>query len=194
MKQSELIKQLSDEELKKQVILSQLFFFIAGIILSMLLFDKVSDRLSYFNWNLKEIYYYGVIPGLIIVGIDHLIMYIFPRKYYDDGGVNEKLFRNRTTVDILYITLIIAVSEEILFRGLVQTTFGYIFASVLFALMHIRYLTKPVLFISVLLISFYIGYLFELTGNLYVTITAHFIVDFLLGLLIRFQKRGVSNE
>src|SRR5699024_11474282 len=59
---------------------------------------------------------------------------------------------------------------ELLFRGVLQTTFGYIPASVIFALVHVRYLSKPVLLISVLLISFFIGYLFEVTGNLYVTI------------------------
>jgi len=194
MKQSELIKQMTDKELKKQVILSQLIFITIGIILSVFLFEKMSDWLLYFNWNPKEIFYYGVISGLIIVGIDLIIMYIFPERYYDDGGINEKLFKNLAIADIVGVTLIIAVSEEILFRGLVQTTFGYVFASVLFALMHIRYLKKPVLLISVLLISFYIGYLFELTGNLYVTITSHFTVDFLLGLFIRFQKRGAGNE
>jgi len=194
MKQNELIKQMTDKELKKQVILSQLIFITIGIILSIFLFEEMSDWLLYFNWNPKEIFYYGAISGLIIVGIDLIIMYIFPERYYDDGGINEKLFKNLSIADIFCVTLIIAVSEEILFRGLVQTTFGYVFASVLFALMHIRYLKKPVLLISVLLISFYIGYLFELTGNLYVTITSHFTVDFLLGLFIRFQKRGAGNE
>lgn len=194
MKQNELIKQMTDKELKKQVILSQLIFITIGIILSIFLFEEMSDWLLYFNWNPKEIFYYGVISGLIIVGIDLIIMYIFPERYYDDGGINEKLFKNLSIADIFCVTLIIAVSEEILFRGLVQTTFGYVFASVLFALMHIRYLKKPILLISVLLISFYIGYLFELTGNLYVTITSHFTVDFLLGLFIRFQKRGADNE
>lgn len=194
MKQNELIKQMTDKELKKQVILSQLIFITIGIILSIFLFEEMSDWLLYFNWNPKEVFYYGVISGLIIVSIDLIIMYIFPESYYDDGGINEKLFKNLSISDIFCVTLIIAVSEEILFRGVVQTTFGYVFASVLFALMHIRYLKKPVLLISVLLISFYIGYLFELTENLYVTITSHFTVDFLLGLFIRFQKRGAGNE
>src|SRR5699024_498053 len=194
MKQNELIKQMTDKELKKQVILSQLIFITIGIILSIFLFEEMSDWLLYFNWNPKEVFYYGVISGLIIVSIDLIIMYIFPGRYYDDGGINEKLFKNLSISDIFCVTLIIAVSEEILFRGVVQTTFWYVFTSVLFALMHIRYLKKPVLLISVLLISFYIGYLFELTGNLYVTITSHFTVDFLLGLFIRFQKRGAGNE
>lgn len=194
MKQSELIKQLSDKELKKQVILSQLIFIVVSIILSLFLFDRMVDWFLYFNWNPKEIFYYGLLPGLIIVSIDLIFMYVFPKRYYDDGGINEKIFKNRSIGDIFTITLIIAVSEELLFRGVVQTTFGYVFASVIFAFVHFRYFKKPILLISVLFISFYIGYMYELTGNLYVTISSHFIVDFLLGLLIRFQKRGVSNE
>ena len=72
-----------------------------------------------------------------------------------------------------------------LFRS---TTFGFVFASVLFAFVHYRYLRKPVLFISIVFVSFYLGFLFKLTENLLVTIVVHFIVDFLLGLIIRKQK------
>src|SRR5690625_1716793 len=111
MKQCELIKQMTDKELKKQVILSQLIFITIGIILSVFLFEKMSDWLLYFNWNPKEIFYYGVISGLIIVGIDLIIMYIFPERYYDDGGINEKLFKNLAIADIVGVTLIIR-SEE----------------------------------------------------------------------------------
>src|SRR5699024_8894166 len=169
MKQNELIKQMTDKELKKQVILSQLIFITIGIILSIFLCEEMSGWLLYVKWNPKEVYYYGAISGFILVSIALIIMYIFPLWYYDDVGINERLFINLSISDIFCVTLIIAVSEEILCRGVVQTTFGYVFASVLFARMHIRYLKKPVLLISVLLISFYIGYLFELTGNLYVT-------------------------
>lgn len=90
--------------------------------------------------------------------------------------------------------MLVAIAEELLFRGVIQTTFGYLISSTLFALIHFRYLKKPVLLISVLFVSFYIGYIFILTENLLVTITAHFVVDFTLGLVIRFQKRGAIYE
>ena len=86
------------------------------------------------------------------------------------------------------LSFTVAFAEELLFRGVLHTTFGYFIASTIFALAHFRYLTKPILFISILFVSFYIGYLFEITGNLVVTIAAHFIVDFLLGLFIRLQR------
>ncbi|UJL48116.1 CPBP family intramembrane metalloprotease [Virgibacillus sp. NKC19-16] len=190
MKQSEIIKMISDEELKKQLLLSQFIFLFIGFILSIFLFDNLSEWLIYIEWDVHEIVYYGVIPGLIIVFIDILLMVVFPKRYYDDGGINERIFKNQSIAYIFILSLVVAVSEEILFRGVIQTTFGYVFTSVLFALIHFRYLKKPVLLISVLFVSFYIGYMFEITGNLLVTITAHFTVDFLLGLLIRFQKWG----
>ena len=188
MNQSELIKQMSSDELKKQLILSQLFFLLLSIMLSFFLFDHFFDWLLLFKWDLNSLLYYGVLPGLVIVAIDILLYLIVPKKWLDDGGINEKVFKGRPVHDVFIIALVVAISEEFLFRGLVQTVFGYVFASVLFAIVHVRYLKKPVLFLSVVLVSFYIGYLFELTGNLFVTITVHFIVDFLLGLAIRLGK------
>lgn len=188
MKQEELINEMSDEELQSSLILSQLLLLGLAIILGFLFFDRPSVWLNLFSWNIKEIAYYGIIPGLIIVIIDVIIMYVLPKKYYDDGGINERIFKNRSVGSIMFIAIVVAICEELLFRGVIQTTFGFVFASSIFALIHVRYLKKPVLLISIIFISFYIGYLFELTGNLLVTITTHFIVDFLLGIIIRHQK------
>lgn len=85
--------------------------------------------------------------------------------------------------------MIVAISEEVLFRGVIQSVFGYIVASTLFALMHYRYFKKIVLFSLLVLLSFLLGFLFELTNSLYVTIVFHFIVDFLLGLYIAKRVR-----
>lgn len=188
MKQSELIKQMTDKDLKKSLVFSQALFVLISGILSIILFENMSVWLTLFDLDIYAIVYYGVIPGLVIVLVDLILMYVLPKHHFDDGGINEKLFRSRSIGDIFMIALIVAISEELLFRGVIQTVFGFLIASIVFTLVHIRYLKKPVLLISVLCISFYIGYLFELTGNLYVTITVHFIVDFLLGLVIRFQK------
>lgn len=188
MNQSELIKQMSAEDLKKSLILSQMLFILTALILSVILFENFSDWIDYFELNGNDIVYYGVIPGMIVVAIDLVLMRTLPRRYYDDGGINEKIFKNRPIGDIFILALTIAIAEELLFRGVLQTTFGYVIASTIFALAHFRYLKKLVLLVSVLLLSFYIGYLFEITGNLLVTISAHFIIDFLLGLIIREQK------
>jgi len=184
MKQSEIIKLLSDGELKKQLFLSQGLFIALSLFLSLFLFDSFFDWFHYFEVHIEEIIKYGLFPGLIIVLLILGFTYILPKRYYDDGGINQRIFGNRSIAFIAALSLTVATAEEFLFRGVAQTTFGYLFASILFAVAHIRYLKKPFLFIYVLVLSFYIGYLFEVTGNLLVTITIHFTIDFLLGIFI----------
>lgn len=190
MKQSDIIKQMSDHELKQQLLLSQIIFFLLSIFLSFFFFDHPLDWFIYLYIDFSVIFYYGVIPGLIIVMVNLSLYKLLPKHLLDDGGINEKVFRNQSVFSIFIIALVVSISEEFLFRGLIQTTFGYLFASLLFIVVHFRYLRKPVLLISIIFVSFYIGYLFEITGSLFVTMTVHFIVDFLLGLVIKFEKRG----
>ncbi|MGA9288058.1 MAG: CPBP family intramembrane glutamic endopeptidase, partial [Anaerobacillus sp.] len=128
---------------------------------------------------------YGGGTACLIVLIDLLLMKIFPEDQLDDGGINERIFANLSLLHIFTLSLVIAISEELLFRGVIQTNFGLFIASGLFAIIHVRYLAKPVLFLSVVGISFMIGILFELTGNVLVTITAHFLIDFTMGCLIK---------
>lgn len=191
MSQKKLIDQMSDDELFQSLIYSQLILFSLAIILSIFFFERISDWFNLFILDSYQIFFYGCLAGLLIVFIDVILMVILPKKYFDDGGINERIFKNQSIFNIFIIALIVAVSEELLFRGLIQTIFGYFIASTLFALVHVRYLRKPVLLISVLLISFYLGYLYEITNNLFVTIFAHFIVDFLLGVIIRYNIHEV---
>ncbi|MEK1830639.1 CPBP family intramembrane glutamic endopeptidase [Priestia megaterium] len=65
-----------------------------------------------------------------------------PEHLYDDGGINERLFANRSVPHLILICIIVACSEEILFRGVIQVQFGLFWASIVFALVHIRYLKK----------------------------------------------------
>ncbi|SHF57574.1 CPBP family intramembrane glutamic endopeptidase [Ornithinibacillus halophilus] len=193
MKQSEIIQQLSDRELKKSLYFSQLLILIIAIIFSFILFDNISDWFSYLKWDIQDIVLFGVLPGFIIVIIDFILMKIVPEKHYDDGGINKRVFESMNKREILLFAILVAVAEELLFRGVIQTTFGYIFASIVFAIIHVRYLKKPILMISIVITSFLIGYLFLITENLLVTITAHFIIDFILGVYIQ-KNKGTTKS
>lgn len=191
MNQKKMIEQMTDDQLLQSLFMSQLMLFSLAIILSMFLFESFIQWLELFSFNLYDIFYYGGLSGLLIVCVDIILMKLLPKTAFDDGGINERIFQNLPIRNIFLIALIVSISEELLFRGVLQTVFGYVIASTIFALVHFRYLNKPVLLISILLISFYIGYLFHITNNLLVTIVAHFLVDFILGLMIRYQWHEV---
>ncbi|WP_028783069.1 CPBP family intramembrane glutamic endopeptidase [Thalassobacillus devorans] len=190
-RQSDLINTMSDKEVTFHLVLTQVIIVCLSIIGSWLLFDSYwNSWASQFHPSMREILIYGLIPGLIVVAIDLILMKVVPPKYYDDGGINMKVFKNRSVRGIVGITLLVAVSEEMLFRGVLHAEFGYYIASITFAVMHIRYLKKFVLLISVLFVSFFIGYMYEITGNLLATMSAHFVIDLLLAFYIRFKMGG----
>jgi len=188
MKQYDLLKQMSVKERRIQLFFSQGLLFLLAMVLSFFLFDSFSDWIGLFKWNIREILLFGFISAVMVVLIEFAIMYALPKKWWDDGGINELIFKNQPIGFIFVFTLTVAICEELLFRGVFQTAFGYVFASILFAAAHIRYIKKPVLFSAVLALSFYIGWVYEHTANLIVPIVMHFFIDFLLGLVIRLNK------
>ncbi|EPR29728.1 CAAX amino terminal protease family protein [Geobacillus sp. WSUCF1] len=92
-----------------------------------------------------------------------------------------------------FLCAFIAVTEEWLFRGIVQTHWGLWAASAIFAVLHVRYLEKWFLFMVVVLLSLFLGVLYEQTDSLWAAITAHFLIDFVLALHVRL-KRGAEEE
>ncbi|WP_240339624.1 CPBP family intramembrane glutamic endopeptidase [Halobacillus ihumii] len=187
--QAQLIKQMSNREITKHLVYTQLILFFLAFILSWILFESFfSDWITLFHLSVHEWLYYGVLPALCVLLVDFVLMAYLPQRFYDDGGINEKVFKSQPVTKIIWLTLLIACSEELLFRGVIQTEFGYLIASFIFAIIHFRYLTKVVLFFSVVCVSFLIGYMYELTHSLPVTITTHFMIDFILALAIRIRK------
>lgn len=184
---TELIKDLSDKELIFHLYLTQLILLAVSFVLGIILFDHRSTFFSLFNWKDDNILFIGGGVALIVVVIDTLLTKVLPERFYFDGGLNERIFQSRNVFHIAFIAGLVAFSEEILFRGVIQTHVGLIFSSILFAVIHYRYLFNWFLFINIILLSFLIGYVYEITDNLAVTIFMHFLIDFLLGLIIRLK-------
>lgn len=188
MKQADVIKQLTDRQLKTQLIASQLIFLVIGLLLSWIFFERLSDWFTLFSFKVNDLLLYGVLPAIGLVIFELILYQMLPKTVFDDGGINERIFKHQSILWIAFISAVVAISEEMLFRGVLQVTFGYWFASILFAVIHFRYLRKPLLFLFIFVTSFLIGYLFLITNNLIVTIVFHFMVDFLLGLFLKYQK------
>ena len=190
-KYNELISSLTDKELISQLYLTQIILLVISFILSIFLYDHFS-YFKHMNWSDFQIMSLGIPSGIAVVIVDLLLMKWLPSSYYDDGGLNERIFRNKSILHILFIAAIVAFSEELLFRGIIQTKVGLILASVIFAIIHYRYLFNWFLFLNIVLLSFIIGIIYQWTDNLAVTIIMHFIIDFLLGVSIRFKL--ISKE
>lgn len=187
MKQSELIKDMTDKEVLFHLYLTQLVLVAIALVLAVFLFEDFSQFQSIWEPEYIEIFVWGGLTGMAVITIDLFLMKILPKKYFDDGGINEKVFERRSILHIFVLCWIIAIVEEVLFRGVIQTSFGLIFASFLFALTHIRYLKKWLLLVIVTALSFLLGWIYDLTNNLYTTIFAHFLIDFVFGVKIRIE-------
>lgn len=194
-KQAEIVKQMSSKELLYHLYFSQLIFLIIAIVLAFFLFENIEAFLSLWTFNIVDIFVLGSLVGVGVVVIDLVLLKYVPKHLMDDGGINEKMFQGRSTIHIFFLALLIATVEELLFRGVIQTHFGIWVASIVFALLHIRYLSKWLLLLSVVLLSFLLGFMYEMTDNILVTIWAHFIIDFLLALKIKndFSSK-INNE
>lgn len=194
-RQADLINEMEDREVLLHLYLTQFIIIFLAVLIGFFLFEDLDSFFKIWKLNLKEILLFGGGSAIIVLVLDMILMKILPEHMYDDGGINEKVFRRRPVWHIFIICFIVAISEEIFFRGVIQTHFGYVIASIVFAVLHIRYLYKWALLLEVILLSFYIGWIYFVTENLLVTIFMHFLIDFVFALMIRFKYlREVSNQ
>ncbi|HZH61550.1 MAG TPA: CPBP family intramembrane glutamic endopeptidase [Metabacillus sp.] len=194
-KQNELIKQLTDKQIVQNLYFTQFLLIVISFIIGIFLFRDVRDFLHLFHIRDLRFIYFGTGTALLVIIVDFFIFKLAPKDLVDDGGINEKLFEKRSIPHIIFLTALIAVSEEILFRGVIQSHFGIWIASLIFAVLHFRYLSRWLLFFMVISISFLLGVVYEMTENLYSTILAHFLIDLVFAIQIRVQYvRGVINN
>ncbi|MFP5107942.1 lysostaphin resistance A-like protein [Neobacillus sp. C211] len=189
----ELINELTDKDLLFHLYMTQGILCVISLILGFIFFDHFS-YLNNISLNDFHIISIGLTAGITVVMVDILLMKSLPSSFYDDGGLNERIFKNRNLFHILIIALLVAFSEELLFRGIIQTKVGLILASIIFAIIHYRYLFNWFLFVNIVILSFFIGLIFLWTDNLAVTIVMHFVIDFLLGVYIKFKRPIREDE
>ncbi|WP_416826763.1 CPBP family intramembrane glutamic endopeptidase [Ectobacillus polymachus] len=180
-------------ELRLHLLITQAIIITLSVLLSYMLFHDVSKLYSLFVWDpIVILIGGGGIAGCIVL-VDLVATKLLPEEWMDDGGINDRIFRGISVPYLFMLTLCIGFSEELLFRGILQTKFGIVASSIIFAVLHVRYLKKPFLFFFVLLISVSFGCLFVYTGNLLVPIFAHFLVDFIMGLHLRKVTEGEED-
>ncbi|WP_053366989.1 CPBP family intramembrane glutamic endopeptidase [Bacillus sp. FJAT-27245] len=187
-RQRQIIGQLTDRELLFHLYGTQALLLAISAVLGWMFFER-GHIIGLFDWEDPAIWKVGIPAGLAVVILDVLLMKALPSSYFDDGGLNEKIFRRRSVPHIALIAAIVAISEEILFRGIIQEKTGLVIASIIFAIIHYRYLFNWFLFLNIVALSFLIGSLYSWTENLAVTVAMHFTIDFLLGVVLKNRNK-----
>ncbi len=184
------IQQMDDRLLLLNLYLTQAIALVLGI--AGLYFFHIRHGVSFASlFSLGENAYsslgWALLLAALIIVIEVVLVYSLPAAYFDDGGINEKLFSNRSIGHIIIMTAVVAICEELLFRLVLQDQIGLFWTSVLFAFVHIRYISKWVMFTAVFLVSLSLGWLYSHTGSVIAPMVSHFVVDFILALFIRFD-------
>ncbi|MHA0855488.1 lysostaphin resistance A-like protein [Paenibacillus sp. CMAA1364] len=185
------IKRISPDQLTDRLLLINLYFtqvltLVIGILWLFFqkrnLFDLFShqDIVNIMAWG------FGLAGSMLI--IDFFLSKIMPDSTMDDGGINEMLFGSRPIWHIVCISAIVAICEELLFRGAIQHAIGPYWTSIIFALIHIRYLKHWMPTGWVFLSSYGLGFIYIQTGTLWAPILCHFLIDLISGLFIRFRR------
>jgi membrane protease YdiL (CAAX protease family) len=133
---------------------------------------------------------WGIGFAVAVIAVDLLISRFIPEEAADDGGVNDRIFRRRPIWHIAVISFVVAVCEELLFRGAVQHAIGPYWTSIVFATIHVRYLRHWIPTGLVFSISYGLGWIYIESGSIWAPIIAHFLIDLIMGLIIRFRRES----
>ncbi|WP_219836502.1 CPBP family intramembrane glutamic endopeptidase [Paenibacillus sp. R14(2021)] len=180
------IDEIDDRMLLINLYATQAITFIIGFI--WLLFQRRSPFLLFFPESGLSFVYWGLGLAAAVIAVDLLAARFVPDEANDDGGVNERIFRNRPIWHIVVLSLVVSICEETLFRGAVQHHIGPYWTSILFAAIHVRYLKHWIPTGLVFAISYALGWIYLRTGTLLAPVIAHFMIDMIMGLVIRFRR------
>ncbi|MFC4103761.1 CPBP family intramembrane glutamic endopeptidase [Paenibacillus xanthanilyticus] len=180
------IDDIDDRMLLINLYATQAVTFIIGLI--WVFFQQGNPFLLFSSPGTWEFLYWGAGLAAAVLVVDLLVSRFVPEEVGDDGGVNDRIFKHRAVWHIVLLSFIVAVCEETLFRGGVQHLIGPYWTSIVFAAIHVRYLRHWIPTGLVFSISYGLGWIYEQTDTLWAPIAAHFLIDTVMGLIIRFRR------
>lgn len=183
------INELDDRVLLLNLYLTQALTLIIGLIWVFFQQQNLFSLLSIPD-SIANVFLWGGGLALAAVAVDLLLSRFVPEELSDDGGVNEKIFANRPVWHIAVICLVVGFCEELLFRGAMQHAFGPYWTSIIFAAIHVRYLKHWIPTGLVFCISYALGYIYIKTGTIWAPMFAHFLFDFIMGLMIKYRREA----
>lgn len=182
------VDQLDDRMLLINLYTTQGLTFIIGLI--WILFQHQNPIHLFAIPNEYKFIIWGLAFAGLVIAVDLIISRWVPEEAADDGGVNDRIFRDRPIWHIALLSFVVAICEELLFRGAIQHAIGPYWTSIVFAAIHVRYLRHWIPTGLVFSISYGLGWIYIQTGSIWAPIIAHFVIDFIMGLIIRFRRES----
>ena len=87
-----------------------------------------------------------------------------------------------------------AISEELLFRATIQPKIGIFLASLIFTIVHFRYLRKIFILIEVFIIGLVLGISYYLTSSIWVPVLCHFLLNIVTAFLYKLGYFSMENN
>ncbi len=100
------------------------------------------------------------------------------------------IFDGMGPIDLAVISLLAGVGEEMMFRGVIQTQFGIVIASIVFGLMH--FVSVGYVVVTIIM-GFYIGLIYEAGESLLIPIHLHFIYDFAALIYLKYYMKDTHD-
>lgn len=181
------IDQMDDRFLRVNLLITQGILLLIAIVASFFVhtWDTFTRLFHISSWSFLV---YGALFAILVVFIGEGLERLVPANWVADGEINQRIFRNLSFTKTIVYCILVGIAEEWLFRGVIQWWLGNWWTSLLFTLIHIRYLKKPLLLLMVFGTSYGLGYLFDVQGSLWVPIIAHSLLDFLSALIIQRRR------
>jgi len=185
MNQGQGLEPIDSRTLYLSLLITQVILFILVVLLYYLFLDeRISLARLFHAEHMLVAIGGGVGLAVVILGINLALMRWAPKEYFDDGGINRRLFEGLAVWQIFLVALGVAFIEEWLFRAVLQNLIGWFWASLVFALIHVRYWSQWMYALLILMTSFAFGFTYAWTDSMWSVILAHFLIDFCMGLII----------
>lgn len=103
------------------------------------------------------------------------------------------LFSKIKYKDILYLSILSGIGEELFFRGVLQNEFNIIISSLIFGILHLAGKNMWGYALWALFAGFYLGNIYAYTGNLFLPILIHTLNNCIaMFLWLRFKHKFIS--
>jgi membrane protease YdiL (CAAX protease family) len=188
--------EIKQKELIMTVVVIESLLFIFACVLGY--FTRI-NQFSLIKFDIQSLFY-SVLFTLILLGTSFLAINILSKyiKFFKNlkHAYDEiaPISANISFGGALIISLFSGFAEEFLFRGVLQSLFGLIIASIIFGLFHVSSKKTLSYGLYTIIIGFYFGFLYYFTGNLLVPIIVHCLNNFLSLFYMRYYYKKYINK